>query len=1625
MWTRLLTGVQKTIRTSAVKRRRFRAQLAQTNRLRRHPVVESLEQRALLATLGPGDLVFTGYQASTVDKISLVLLKEVDSGTVLTITDNAWTGSALATSEGNSVITFGGTFAAGTQLNYDASRGAGAKWAVGASTTNLSDVTGNGFALSATGDNLFAYNGSTPPTTGNSTAWVSAFASTAFLTSGTTTSNLTYLPSALVAANTSFSLGLAGGAANQNGAYTGSSVTGTAGQIQNVVHTVGNWTTFTTAGSQPIPPGANFTVQITGNNAPTGLALSNSTIQENAGTNAPVGTLATTDPDVGNTFSYSLVSGTGSTDNASFNISGNLLRATGTLDFETKSSYSVRIRTTDQGNLGFEQSLTIQVINVNETVNLRLNELKVNPPGNTPEGDKFQYVELLGSAGLALTNTFLVMLDGNGATSGSAGYVINLSSHSLGSNGLLMIKSPTGGHGAAPGTTVVTDPLFDQPGGALNKQTVTFYLVNATSPFVQGSDYDQNNDGVIDNLPSGFAIIDHVGWSDGDVGDIVYGGFALTQTQGTPDAATRIVGNTSIAVSAWFNGDLEDAGNVPAQLVYDPARGSSNLPISPTVASLTPGEANFVDPASTATNLRLVTYNVTAGTEPNMLRPGLDTILEAIGTEVVGGISRPIDLLAMQEVYSQANVSAAVASMLNGIYGSSIYAHGILNGDTTGSGTLGVVFNTLTLQLLGESTVGFTSIGGQPRQTMRYQFQPIGGGSSTDFYLYVSHLKSADDQEGRDRRQVEAQAIRANADALGPGKNIIYVGDYNLYSSSEPAFQTMIGVGNGQAHDPINRLGSWSDNPSFIDVFTQAPAVSPPSGLVGGGLDDRFDFQLISGELTDGIGLDYRPGSYRTFGNNGSVSINSSINSPSSTALPGLANRTTVLNLLTTVSDHLPVVADYMLTAALMVNQPPAGTDNTVSTDQNTPYQLAVDDFGFSDPNNSPAHLFDSVVISSVATAGLLTLGGLPVAQGQSIAVSSITAGDLVFTPATDGTGSPYASFTFQVRDNGGTANGGVNLDPSPNTLTFNVDPVILPAIRINEALINPSDADDAREFIELIRLTPTESLEDVWLIELETDSPSARGTVDFAMPLAAASFGSNGLLLIGENYETSTPYSVPPQTGRFNLNRPLSPRIENSANLMLVYKFTGMVGTDYDVDNNGVLDSLPWVATIDAVALAASDEPDYISGSKVLSQAGTGVVDAVVRFPGNSSPSSTAAWYGGEILDTGDAALDLQFQAAPNRSSNFPSGGILTPGLPNVPQPSAQIVAQYVYHAGSSFDQPGNLQNALDTGKQLAKEGASSQQLGFNNLINSTRGINGLVFDIDNLPGSLTASDFTFQMSPTGAFNEGLNPVSAWELVPVSPAVTVLGGSPSRVLITWPSNTIANRWLRVTVKANPNTGLAAPEVYYLGHLQGESTEPSSSKFTVLVADILAIRAALTQTTTASSIVDLDKSGVVLVADILAARSQLTQELTQITIPTSGGGGGGGSLDSEAELIEMLVEPSQSVSSLRLANEPTEVGPVNSSRRGPRSSQQVNSSDVKSPECETAKTRDKQWHRHDVPMVVSAEDLPEALPYRPIAPELSSNQLQLQSPVGKKSLGVAGNLLRARLADSFFAELDN
>ena len=107
----------------------------------------------------------------------------------------------------------------------------------------------------------------------------------------------------------------------------------------------------------------DFIIIVTdGNDAPTNIALSQTSIIENNNVGAVVGTLATTDANTGDSYTYTLVLGS-----SDFRISNDTLYASKVFDFETQSSYPIRMRTND-GNGGiFEKDFTIIIADEAET----------------------------------------------------------------------------------------------------------------------------------------------------------------------------------------------------------------------------------------------------------------------------------------------------------------------------------------------------------------------------------------------------------------------------------------------------------------------------------------------------------------------------------------------------------------------------------------------------------------------------------------------------------------------------------------------------------------------------------------------------------------------------------------------------------------------------------------------------------------------------------------------------------------------------------------------------------------------------------------------------------------------------------------------------------------------------------------------------------------------------------------------------------------------------------------------------------------------------------------------------------------------------------------------------------
>ncbi|MBN1314356.1 MAG: putative Ig domain-containing protein [Anaerolineales bacterium] len=102
------------------------------------------------------------------------------------------------------------------------------------------------------------------------------------------------------------------------------------------------------------------------NGAPTDIQLLDNSIPENQPSDTVVGALTTTDPNSGDTFTYTLVTGEGSADNSSFAISGSNLISKAVFDFEVKSVYYIRVQSADQDGLSVEKAMTVTITDAND-----------------------------------------------------------------------------------------------------------------------------------------------------------------------------------------------------------------------------------------------------------------------------------------------------------------------------------------------------------------------------------------------------------------------------------------------------------------------------------------------------------------------------------------------------------------------------------------------------------------------------------------------------------------------------------------------------------------------------------------------------------------------------------------------------------------------------------------------------------------------------------------------------------------------------------------------------------------------------------------------------------------------------------------------------------------------------------------------------------------------------------------------------------------------------------------------------------------------------------------------------------------------------------------------------------
>ncbi len=177
-------------------------------------------------------------------------------------------------------------------------------------------------------------------------------------------------------------------------------------------------------------------------------------------------------------------------------------------------------------------------------------------------------------------------------------------------------------------------------------------------------------------------------------------------------------------------------------------------------------------------------------------------------------------------------------------------------------------------------------------------------------------------------------------------------------------------------------------------------------------------------------------------------------------------------------------VCDIGSYEAPALNTAPSGTDNTITINEDASHAFAAADFGFTDPDIGDT--MSAVRVDSLPLAGSLTLSSVPVTAGQVILTANIP--NLLFTPAANANGSPYASFTFSVRDTNGPA-----YDTTPNTMTFNVTAVNDPSVAVDDTA---TVAEDAAATAINVRANDTDS-EDGFTTELITGiTQPTNGTV-------------------------------------------------------------------------------------------------------------------------------------------------------------------------------------------------------------------------------------------------------------------------------------------------------------------------------------------------------------------------------------------------------------------------------------------------------------------------------------------------------------------------------------------------
>ena len=273
--------------------------------------------------------------------------------------------------------------------------------------------------------------------------------------------------------------------------------------------------------------------------------------------------------------------------------------------------------------------------------------------------------------------------------------------------------------------------------------------------------------------------------------------------------------------------------------------------------------------------------------------------------KIIFGHVQP-DILTVNEMSGNPIMQDSLLNNALNVDGETKYKRGILTNTATNDLVNILYYNSEKLSLLKQDVIP-TTIRPTDVFTLFYNAADLAWTKDTLFLTcIVTHLKAGSSSADASTRSSQTASIMSYIQSHDLHNNYLFMGDLNMYTSTETAYQNLTKEYNGiyYLNDPINAPGDWNNNDAYKAIHTQSSHSTSNGCASTGGLDDRFDFVLASDAImngTDGFTVDVD--SYSVLGNDALHFNTSIIGSPENSSAPA-----EVITALYNASDHLPVL---------------------------------------------------------------------------------------------------------------------------------------------------------------------------------------------------------------------------------------------------------------------------------------------------------------------------------------------------------------------------------------------------------------------------------------------------------------------------------------------------------------------------------------------------------------------------------------------------------------------------------------------------------------------------------------------------------------------------------------------